>query len=86
MADIDDGRAILLPPSMPLSLSRARNKTRRREKKGEGKKKKNSLFEQLLTTIASSRRLIVIRNEGKQVPPRLLLDRRELTRRDTCKR
>lgn len=56
------------------------------KKRSRRKKKKNSLFEQLLTTIASSRRLIVIRNEGKQVPPRLLLDRRELTRRDTCKR
>lgn len=69
-----------LPRSLSLFLSFVR------EIKHGGGKKKNSLFEQLLTTIASSRRLIVIRNEGKQVPPRLLLDRRELTRRDTCKR
>lgn len=61
-----------------IALSRTRNKTRGKKKR---KKKKK---EQLVRTGVNdncflSRRWIVIRNEGKQVPPRLLLDRRELT-------
>lgn len=61
-----------------IALSRTRNKTR------EEKKRKKKKKEQLVRTGVNdncflSRRWIVIRNEGKQVPPRLLLDRRELT-------
>lgn len=61
----------------PRCLSRTRNKTR------EEKKRKKKKKEQLVRTAVNdncflSRRWIVIRNEGKQVPPRLLLDRREL--------
>lgn len=72
-ADIDDSRAILLP-SIPLSYA----------KYAGGKKEKKEKKEQLVRTGVNdncflSRRWIVIRNEGKQVPPRLLLDRRELT-------
>lgn len=60
----------------PRCLSRTRNKTR------GGKKRKKRKKEQLVRTAVNdncflSRRWIVIRNEGKQVP-RLLLDR-ELT-------
>lgn len=53
-------------------------------KRGGEKREKRKKKEQLVRTGVNdncflSRRWIVIRNEGKQVPPRLLLDRRELT-------
>lgn len=62
----------------PRCLSRTRNKTRG-EKKRKKKKKEQLVRTGVNDNCFLSRRWIVIRNEGKQVPPRLLLDRRELT-------